>query len=298
MTQPPQIPNTYAVEQRSEEWFEARKGRITASLVGAILGSSPNMDKDAAMRSMVRDWHGAEREFKGNIATEWGVANESLALMTYGMDTGNHVDAVGFITKEDWAGCSPDGLISDTGGVEIKCPFGIRKGGQFKSLEDQPHYFDQVQFSLWVTGREFWDFYQWTPHGTAGETVRPSQEWQDEALPKLRQFYAEFLFERDNNKEEHLEPLRTVIDTPDAVRLMNSYLEVKEQISNAESFAKELLEEMVGLAGGKNARIAGRNLTLVKRAGSISYAKAIKELAPDADLEKWRGKGSESWQVK
>ena len=51
------------------------------------------------------------------------------------------------------------------------------------------------------------------------------------------------------------------------------------------------------MADGKNADVHGRKLTLVKKQGSISYAKAIKELLPDADLEKWRGKETESWRL-
>ena len=141
------------MEQRSEEWFAARKGRVTASMVGAILGVSPNLSRAGAMRRMVRDAHGAEPEFTGNIATQYGENNEAGAIAEYQMETGRTVNPVGFVTREDWAGCSPDGLIGDDGGLEVKCPFGKRKEGDLKPLDDQPHYYAQVQFSLWVTGR-------------------------------------------------------------------------------------------------------------------------------------------------
>ena len=59
-------------EQRSEEWFDARKDKITASNVGAILGLSPYKKPDDVMREMVRAHFGAEREFTGNAATQWG----------------------------------------------------------------------------------------------------------------------------------------------------------------------------------------------------------------------------------
>ena len=154
------------MEQRSEEWFEARKGRVTASMVGAILGVSPNLSRAGAMRRMVRDAHGAEPEFTGNIATQYGERNEDGAVDEYYMETGNKVQKVGFVTKEDWAGCSPDGLINDDGGLEAKCPFGKRETGELLPLAEQPHYYAQVQFSLWVTGRKFWHFYQWTAHQT------------------------------------------------------------------------------------------------------------------------------------
>jgi len=58
------------------------------------------------------------------------------------------------------------------------------------------------------------------------------------------------------------------------------------------------LLQMVQHAGSRNAVFAGRNLTLTKRKGSVAYAKAIAELLPDADVEKWRGKPSESWGLR
>lgn len=60
------------VAQKSAAWHESRKMRITGSRVGAILGLSPWQKPDAVLREMVREHHGAEREFSGNIATEHG----------------------------------------------------------------------------------------------------------------------------------------------------------------------------------------------------------------------------------
>ena len=283
------------MEQRTDEWFAARKGRITASAVGAILGLSPHMTRAAAMRAMVRAREGAEPEFTGNIATQYGENNEAGAIAEYQMETGRTVNPVGFVTREDWAGCSPDGLIGDDGGLEVKCPFGKRKEGDLKPLEDQPHYYAQVQFSLWVTGRKFWHFYQWTAHQTKLECVLPDQAWLDENLPKLRQFHAEFLAEP---AEPHLEAKRVEVDTLEAARIVAEYDQIAEAIENAEARKKELLAEMVRLSGDRDAVFAGRNLTRISKAGAVSYAKAVAELLPGADLEKWRGKPSTYWMLK
>ena len=283
------------MEQRSEEWHQARKSRITASMVGAILGVSPNLSRAGAMRRMVRDAHGAEPEFTGNIATDYGEFNEDGAVAEYEMETGNRVQKVGFIPHDDWAGCSPDGLINADGGLEAKCPFGKRKEGDLKPLEDQPHYYAQVQFSLWVTGRKYWHFYQWTPRQTKLECVLPDQAWLDENLPKLRQFYAEFLAE---DPAPHLEAKRVEVDTLEAARIVAEYDQLAEAIENAEARKKELLVEMVRLSGDRDAIFAGRNLTKISKAGAISYAKAVAELLPRTDLSKWRGKASSYWVLK
>lgn len=288
------------MEQRTPEWHEARKGRITASAVGAILGNSPNGDRASVMRRMVRDWHGADSEFNGNVATEYGTYHEDGALVEYQMETGNTVTPEGFVTKEDWAGCSPDGLIGLTGGLEIKCPFGKRKmtaADAFKTLDEQPHYRDQIQFSLWVCERAWWDFFQWSSTKTELVRVDPCSKWRSKNLPILRQFYAEYLHERESEYASHLEPLRQIIDTPEARRLMSEYDDLLDARDRAEERRKEVQEKIVALAGGRNASVAGRNVTKVEKAGSVSYAKAIKELLPDADLEPYRGKASSHWRI-
>jgi len=286
------------MEQRSAEWFEARRGMVTASAVGGILGNSPYQKRADVLRAMVRSYHGAESEWGSNIATEYGTRNEYGALVEFEMETGLTVQAVGFITREDWAGCSPDGLLSDHAGLEIKCPFGKRndENPKFKTLREQPHYYDQVQFSLWVTDRMSWLFYQWSPGGAVLEPVSVDQVWQDENLPKLRQFYAEYL-DAVKTPDDYLEPLRVEVDTFEAQRIVAEYDQLSEAIDNATSRKKELLAEMVRLSGDRDAIFGGRKLTLVKRAGSVSYAKAIAKYAPDADLEPYRGKASEGWRL-
>lgn len=288
------------MEQRTKEWLEARKGFLTASRVGAILGNNPHGDRETVMRAMVREWHGTEPEFTGNVATEYGTFHEAGALVEYQMETGHAVTPEGFVTREDWAGCSPDGLIGLTGGLEIKCPFGKRKmaeGDTFKPLSEQPHYHDQVQFSLWVCERAWWDFYQWAPGKTAMETVKPCSKWRSRALPILRQFHAEYLHEREHNAAAHLEPKRLVVDTPEARRLMAEYDELAEAMENAKAKQDEVRAKIIALAGDRSATIAGRNVTKIETASRVAYAKAIAELLPNADLSKWRGKPSTSWRI-
>jgi putative phage-type endonuclease len=283
--------------QQSPEWFAQRKGRLTGSMAGAALGLAPYMSKDDALRALVRSMHDMPTEFEGNVATEWGNANEALARAAYEMETGSTVQDAPFVPFEDWSGASPDGFVEHDGLIEIKCPFGIRKDAEpvFKSIEDQPHYLAQIQVQLHFTGREWCHFWQWTPNGTKLETVNYSPEWIAENLPRLKAFWWKA---READPADFEGPKRVVIDTPEASRLMTEYDELSEAIDNATAKKKEIIERMVQLSKGKNALVSGRNLTLVKRAGSISYAKAIKELLPDADLEPYRGKASESWQVK
>lgn len=285
------------MEQRTPEWFAARKGRLTGSMVGSALGLAPYMSQEDCLRALVRDMHNMPSEFEGNIATDYGTANEDLARSAYELETGNTVVEAGFVPFEDWSGVSPDGYVGDQGLIEIKCPFGKRKdeAPEFKSIEDQPHYYAQVQWQMFVTDRGWCDFWQWSAHGHKLERVKLDQDWINENLQKLKAFWWKA---KDQDPKEFKGPKRVVIDTPEAVRLVAEYDELKDAIDNAEKRKKDIIERLAHLAKGKNADVAGRSLTLVKRKGSISYAKAISELLPDADLEKWRGKDSESWQLR
>ena len=287
------------IEQRSPEWFAARRKRVTGSNVGAILGHDPWRTRADVMRAMVRDALGAESEFTGNPATAWGTANEENARLDFELETGLRVDPAPFVALDDWAGASPDGFVGEDAVAEIKCPYGIRKEPQpvFKTLEDQPHYYDQVQFELYCTGRSKAHFFQWTPHDGALSVVHVDHAWRDENLPKLRQFYAEFLDELASNSDEHLAPRRVTLDSPEAHRMVREWDDLCEQEDWVEKRKKELLAEIIAAAGEKNAEFAGRKLTKVEREGSVSWAKLAKEHCPNVDTAAYRGKSSTYWKL-
>jgi len=117
-------------------------------------------------------------------------------------------------------------------------------------------------------------------------------------LPRLRQFHAEYLDEVANNADEHRAPKRIEIDTPEARRMISEWDDLSEKLEQLAERKKDLLADMVKLAGEKNALLAGRKLTMTERQGAVSYAKAVKALCPKADLDPYRGKPSTFWQVR
>lgn len=290
------------MEQRSEEWFDARKGKVTGSSVGAILGLDPNRSRADVLRDMVRQHHGLPREFQGNIATQWGVTHEDEALQDFEHATGAEVERASFCIHSNfqWLGASPDGFVGDDALIEIKCPFGLRDKEppvEFKAAAAQPHYYAQMQVQMFVTERSMCHFWQWTPYDAKLETVEYDPHWIAENIPQLAEFYQEYLAALDD-PEDHLEEPRTIIDTPRAAQMLAEYDDLLTAIERAEERRKELLQSMIDMAKGKNAVFAGRKLTKVEKKGSISYAAAIKVLAPNANLEPWRGKPSSYWSLK
>lgn len=94
-------------------------------------------------------------------AMRWGTEQEELAIKNYMRQTFVSVHGQQRFQqhpKFKWVGCTPDGLVGKDGMIEVKNPnsenhlFHILNGKQL----DQ--YQDQVQGSLWVTGRDWIDF--------------------------------------------------------------------------------------------------------------------------------------------
>lgn len=285
--------------QRSTEWFEQRKERITGSNVGAILGLSPYRKVSDVMRAMAREYHGAEREFTGNIATDYGTANEQTAAVAYEMFHGGSVQECGFFVhpEHDWLGASPDGLVGDGGLLEIKCPFGQRKKNppEFKSLAEQEHYFAQCQIEMACAGKSWMHFYQWAPKGDKLERVEIDHNWLARAIPKLRAFYESYLVEREAPKR-HLSPRHEVDQRPALLDLATQYKEINETIKELEVRKKDLLSDILDLSDEKELALGDMKLSKVERKGNVQYAK-IPELA-EVDLEQYRGKSSSYWTLK
>lgn len=282
------------IEQRTAEWHKQRTGRVTGSRAGAALGLSPWQTADDVLRAMVREYHGAPSEFTGNPATNHGNMHERAAMLCFMRKTGLHVEDCGFFPYEDWCGASPDGLTEDGGVLELKVPFGCRDGKPFKTLAEQPHYEIQVQLEMLCSGRNHAYFAQYrAPKGDPfspdyipeGMLIERVELRDDLPLEELHAFYEQYLSELDN--KNHLEPPRVIIDTDHAKHIINRMQEIDEALHNLTEEKKAHLETLVDMAEGKDALICGHKLTKTKDTTTVAYSKALKELAPNADLSKW-----------
>ena len=142
-------------------WLRARRGRPTASRFADII--TP-LGKTRTGQTPIAYMHelAAERitgQSGGHYVTaamERGTALEPQARAWYELSRGVDVREVGMVMPDHarW-GCSPDGLVGDDGGLEIKCP--LPKAHVSALLDGGAAYSVQVQASLWITGRAWWD---------------------------------------------------------------------------------------------------------------------------------------------
>lgn len=296
-------------DQHSPEWHAQRKGRLTGSRIGAILGLSPWQTPDDILRAMVREYHGADPEFTGNPATDHGNNHEQRALLAFMRESGLGVESCGFFPYGDRMGASPDGLTSDGGTLELKVPFSLRneKEAKFKPLADQPHYEAQVRMEMLATERAHGYFAQYVapkgdplsidyvPEQISIERIEHDPEWIDRVLPELDSFYKRYLAELDN--PDHLAPLRIFIDTPEAGEIIAEIDALRLRQKEDAAREKELVAELIEASGGRDALVHGRKLTRVAGRKTTAYAKALAEIAPDADLSKWTSTGKDSWRL-
>jgi predicted phage-related endonuclease len=238
---------------------------------------------------MVREYCGALSEFTGNVATEYGNMNERLARFDYELKTGATVETTGFHTHDydDWLGASPDGFIGSNALVEFKCPFGLRNGGEFKSIDVQWHYYAQMQIQMYVTNRTECDFVQWHKDGLKIELVKRDTEYLNEILPVLEAFYNDYLIEREEpHNTKHLKSRHGEIDDDSILSLAQEYTSVKAEIKALNAMAESLLKQIVDDCSESESSIGIYRLTKVSRK-TMGYANIVKELLSDADLKKY-----------
>lgn len=150
------------LQQRTPAWHAARRGKLTCSNLGALLGQVSYTTRNQAYRRAL----GVD-PFTGNVATQWGTDNEMNGIAAYMTTTGNVVTQTGLHVhpKYEWLAGSPDGLVGEEGMIEVKCPYYPKRDGSSRVHTHVPHhYFIQINALLEITGREWCDYISWTPN--------------------------------------------------------------------------------------------------------------------------------------
>jgi hypothetical protein len=97
---------------------------------------------------------------------EWGIEQEPFAIEAYSKASGNAVEQYGFVRHASGkCGASPDGVIGDSGLVEVKSRYKIEihiatlLSGK---VSDKKHYW-QMQGQMLCMNREWCDYVSWCP---------------------------------------------------------------------------------------------------------------------------------------
>jgi putative phage-type endonuclease len=200
------------LEQRSEEWFAQRRGKVTASRIGDILATIRNGNwaasrKNYAAQLVTERLTGKDPEPFTNEYIEWGIEQETPAREAYEKATGSAVTEVGFVDHPTigMAGASPDGLVNEDGLLEIKCPTTATHIATLLDGDFNEKYRLQMMWQMACTGRKWCDFVSFDPR-----------------LPENMQLFIK-RFEADAEEIAYIEQevrrfLREVEETADALQ--------------------------------------------------------------------------------
>ena len=155
------------MEQGTQEWLEARLGCPSGSGFSKLITASgtPSSSAESYINGLIAEL--VTGESTPMHVTEWmqrGTELEPFARMNYELETDNEVTEVGFCMHETLrCGVSPDGLVGDAGGLEIKCPAPPTHVKYLRKEALPAEYKAQVMGCLWITEREWWDFMSYHP---------------------------------------------------------------------------------------------------------------------------------------
>ena len=109
----------HTVIQKSPEWFAIRSLKMTASHAQAIATAGKGLESYTD-EMLAEHFSSATKEIFSNEHTERGNELEATARDIYSLENDVEVSEVGFIEHSEYVGCSPDGLVGEKGGIEIK----------------------------------------------------------------------------------------------------------------------------------------------------------------------------------
>jgi putative phage-type endonuclease len=191
------------MEQRTEEWFSARLGKVTASRVADVLAKIKSGEsasrKNYKMELVVQRLTGKAGESFTNAAMEWGTEQEPFARMAYEAHTGTFVKEEGFVDHPtiEGFGCSPDGIVGE-GLIEIKCPNTANHIETVLENKAPSKYVPQMQCQMACTGAKWCDFVSFDPRVPEDlqlfvVRVERDQEYIDLMEVEVKQFLSEVL---------------------------------------------------------------------------------------------------------
>ena len=156
------------MEQRTQEWFAQRAGKVTASSVYKVMAKTKtgySADRENYQAQLVVErMTGQPAKTYSNAAMEWGVEQEANARAAYEAQMGKLVEEVGFIPHPTipMCGASPDGVVGD-GLIEIKCPETATMIELQLSNKIPDKYLKQMQLQMRCADKQWCHFVVYDP---------------------------------------------------------------------------------------------------------------------------------------
>ena len=153
----------YNFEQRTDEWYAIRRGKMSASNAETIIANGKGLET-YIYNLMAEYYSSAEKENYINADMQRGIDLEPEAKIEFQFYTGLDIKEVGCVELNEYILASPDGLIGDDGLIEIKCPNDSIYFKLLLSNNIKPEYIAQMQMQMYVTDRQYCYFVSYNPN--------------------------------------------------------------------------------------------------------------------------------------
>lgn len=190
------------MQQRSDEWFAVRCGKVTASRVADVVAKTRSgysaSRANYAAQLIAERLTGTPGDSFSNAAMQWGTEKEPEARAAYEFFTDATVEEVAFVEHPtiSHSGASPDGLVGDSGLVEIKCPNTATHIETLRGRKVPDKYIKQMHWQMACTGRKWCDFVSYDPRMPESMQLWVKRVERDDALvAELEKEVAAFLEE-------------------------------------------------------------------------------------------------------
>jgi len=178
------------IPQNTQDWLDARRGRITASKRAHMILFSRPKTIASMMDAMAQELTEEATDGWSGTAAEHGHAFEEQAINEYSMmrlTFGDIVKTPGmFVHPEfDIASATPDFFEGDDTTGQIKCPYKLKNHLEllhFGCKMVNAKYYTQVQFESFVTGRPRIMFVSYHPDAPATNQVHIEEIPRDEQM--------------------------------------------------------------------------------------------------------------------
>jgi len=203
------------MEQRSEEWFESRRGKFTASEIFKICKPKGFGDTGITyVKEKVGEHFGSFKPQASAKSLQWGIDNEPIAKEYFKFNYFEDIEEIGFLELDNNSGCSPDGfVIGEKAGIEIKCPENPANHVTHLLLKDQndlkkecENYYWQIQMCLFVTQFDCWYFISFDPRCNGAEKMKVLKVFPE---PKDQELLRNRIKEAVELKREMIKTIKT-----------------------------------------------------------------------------------------
>lgn len=217
------------MEQRSDDWFTIRLGKVTASRIADVTAKTKTGwgagRANYKAQLIAERLTGQRQDSFTNAAMQWGNDTEEAARVAYAFLEGQTVLEEAFVIHPGIpeAGASPDGLVGPDGLVEIKCPNTATHIETLKGGTIPTKYIGQMQWQMACTGRAWCDFASFDPRLPEEMQLFVKRLPRDQALiDDLEATVKEFLAEVAADVEELNRLYRSAIEAPRVVNMLEA----------------------------------------------------------------------------